>query len=142
MRRGYTLIEISIALTLLALLLLIAYPVTDRWRDRWAVRRASLEVAAFYHTARHAALLRATRVAVSFAPDTLRAVYEGLTDSAFISRTGPAEYGVSLTASTPLIRIGPNGVGYGAANSKVVLSRGMAAESLTTSRLGRLRRWP
>jgi hypothetical protein len=48
---------------------------------------------------------------------------------------------VSFRASRPVIRLYPNGFGLGAANTKIVLERGAAAESLTTSRLGRLKRW-
>jgi hypothetical protein len=48
---------------------------------------------------------------------------------------------VGLDASRAVIRIDPTGLGYGAANSTIVLQRGAVAESLTTSRLGRLKRW-
>ena len=142
MRNGYTLIESVLALTLLGLVLLIAVPLTHGWRDRAAVHRASLELAAFYHTARHAAALRATRVAITFGADSLTAVYEGVTDSTFAVRSGPGRFGVQLTASDSVVRIAPSGLGFGAANTKLLLRRGAAAESLTTSRLGRLRRWP
>jgi hypothetical protein len=40
-----------------------------------------------------------------------------------------------------VIRVGPNGIGWGAANTQLILRRGAAAESLTTSRLGRLKWW-
>ncbi len=56
-------------------------------------------------------------------------------------RPGPARHGVTLTASRSVIRIYSNGMGLGAANTKLVVRRGAAAESLTTSRLGRLKRW-
>jgi hypothetical protein len=46
-----------------------------------------------------------------------------------------------MRVSRPVIRLSPVGLGLGGSNTKVVLYRGAAAESLTTSRLGRLKRW-
>jgi prepilin-type N-terminal cleavage/methylation domain-containing protein len=141
MRRGFTILEVLVVLTIAAVLLALAVP---RWalrRDRLAVGRAAAEVASFYHTARYAAILRARQVRIEFAAASLRAVYEGATDSTFLVRAGPARHGVAFAASRTTIRIAPNGVGYGAANTRLVLSRGAAADTLTTSRLGRLKRW-
>jgi hypothetical protein len=69
------------------------------------------------------------------------AVYEAALDSTFLVRPGPARHGVVLLASRAVIRLDPTGLGFGAANSTLVLRRGAVAESLTTSRLGRLKRW-
>jgi len=115
-----------------------------RWgalRDRLTVDRATREVASFYQTARYGAIMRAQPVRIEFGAASLRAVYEGVRDSTFLTRPGPARLGVTLDASRPVIRISPNGIGYGAANTSLVLSRGSAADTLTTSRLGRLKRW-
>jgi hypothetical protein len=95
----------------------------------------------FYHHARYAGMMRAARVRMQFAPDTLQAYYESLRDSLFLSVPGPAARGVAMRASRSVIRIQANGIGWGAANTKIVLRRGSAAESLTTSRLGRLKWW-
>ena len=51
-------------------------------------------------------------------------------------------HGVALEASRAEIRLYPNGLGLGAANTKLVFRRGEAADSITISRLGRIRRWP
>lgn len=141
MRRGFTLIELLVVLTIAGVLLALLVP---RWalsRDRLAVQRATAEVASFYHTARYAAILRARQVRMEFGAANLRAVYEGVTDSTFLMRAGPARHGVAFGVSRATIRIAPNGMGYGAANTRLVLSRGGAADTLTTSRLGRLKRW-
>jgi hypothetical protein len=106
-----------------------------------AVSRATSEVASFYHQARYGAILRAQMVRMEFGSEALRAVYEGARDSTFILRPGPSRHGVLLEGSRTVLRIGPNGIGYGAANTTLVLRRGAVADTLTTSRLGRLKRW-
>jgi prepilin-type N-terminal cleavage/methylation domain-containing protein len=142
MRRGMSLVELTIVLSLIGSALLLTLPTIRGWGDRLAVRRASLEIAGFYQTARWAAVYRSSRVLVEFGPESLQAAYEGTEDSLFLARPGPARHGVSMTVTRPEIRVRPSGLGWGAANTKLVLRRGAAAESLTTSRLGRLRRWP
>jgi Tfp pilus assembly protein FimT len=127
--------------TLIAHMAAFGIPRIARWLDWIATERAAQELASFYHRGRLAAVFRSTRVRLEFGADTLRAVFEGAEDSTFIVTPGPARHGVALRVSRPVIRIHPNGLGYGAANTKLVLRRGAAAESLTTSRLGRLKRW-
>ena len=141
MPRGYTLVELLVVVTIVSLGLALLAPRWGGHRDRLAVHRATAEVASFYHAARFSAILRARQVRVEFATAGLRAVYEGATDSAFLLQPGPGRHGVTLTASRETIRISPNGVGYGAANTRLVLRRGAAADTLTTSRLGRLKWW-
>jgi prepilin-type N-terminal cleavage/methylation domain-containing protein len=141
MRCGVTLIEVVTVLAVIGLVTAIVTPSLSRWTDRLAVDRATQEVAMFYWQARTSAIFRGRRVRVEFRADSLRASFEGIADSLFLARPGPDRHGVSLRASRPLIRLYPSGFGLGAANTKIVLRRGAAAESLTTSRLGRLKRW-
>ena len=141
MRRGVTLAELAVVLAIVGTLCALALPRVTRWLDWIAVDRATTEVASFYATARFAAIYRDQRVRLEFRADSLRAVFEGVTDSVFLRRPGPARRAVRLTASRAIVRIGPTGLGFGAANTKLVLRRGAVAESLTTSRLGRLKRW-
>jgi prepilin-type N-terminal cleavage/methylation domain-containing protein len=141
MRRGVTLLEMIMVLAMVGILCALAFPRVAGWLDELAVSRATNEVASFYQTARIGAVFHSQRVRLEFDPDTLRAVFEGWPEAEYLTWPGPARLGVSLMASRVAIRIQPNGLGLGAANTKLVLRRGMAAESLTTSRLGRLRRW-
>jgi prepilin-type N-terminal cleavage/methylation domain-containing protein len=142
MRRGVTLIELLVALVIVGAVSAIALPRAARWLDWIAVDRATWEIASFYQTARFAAIARDQRVRLELRADTLRAVFEGVADSVFLRWPGPGRHAVRFTASRAVIRIQPNGLGFGAANTKLVLRRGAVAESLTTSRLGRLKRWP
>ena len=139
--RGVTLLELLIAIVAVGTLTAIIAPRFAQVRDRLATERAARDLVTFYRQARYAAIYRGTRVRMEFGPDTLRAVYESVTDSVFLSRPGPSRHGVTLSASRPVIRIYPNGFGYGAANTKLVVRRGMAAESVTTSRMGRVKKW-
>lgn len=127
--------------TIVGVVLGLAFPRWARERDRTAVRRAAGEVMVFYDAARYGAIMRARVVRIELGADALRAVYEGTSDSTFLVRPGPRRRDVSLSASRAVIRIAPNGLGWGGANTKIVLRRGLAAESLTTSRLGRLKWW-
>jgi len=141
MRRGFTLLEVISVIAIVGLVMAMAVPRFSRWADAMATDRATHELMTFYWQARTAAIFRGTRVRLEFAADSLRAAFEGLTDSVFLVRPGPSRHGVSFRSSRPIIRLYPNGFGLGAANTKIVLERGTAAESLTTSRLGRLKRW-
>jgi hypothetical protein len=109
--------------------------------DGLAVRRAVDETMVFYGAARLGALVRGSRVRIEFTPDSMIAVYETSSDSVFLRRAGPAQNGVDLSSSRTVIRIHPNGIGSGGSNTKLVFRRGEYAESLTTSRLGRLKKW-
>ena len=141
MQRGFTVVEVVVVVAIVGTLVGLLLPRWGPVRDGLAVDRATREVASFYHRARYAAILRAQPVRIEFGAESLRAVYEGVRDSTFLVHPGPARLGVGLDASRVVIRIGPNGIGYGAANTRLVLSRGAAADTLTTSRLGRLKRW-
>jgi prepilin-type N-terminal cleavage/methylation domain-containing protein len=142
MRKGVTLPELVVVIVMVGILLGLALPRLAAWLDWLAVDRAAQEIAAFHWTARFTAIFRAQRVRLDFSSDSLRATLEGPTDSVFLRWPGPARYGVSLTASRSTIRFQANGLGLGAADTKLVLRRGAEAESLTTSLLGRLKRWP
>jgi len=141
MQRGTTLLEIVTVVTLVGLLSVLAAPRASRWMDRIAVRRAADEAAVFYGAARFGAIMRGSRVRLEFRAESLAAFYEGLKDSLFLRQDGPAAGGVGLTTSRALIRILPTGIGSGGSNTTLVFRRGFYAESLTTSRLGRLKRW-
>lgn len=141
MRSGFTLYELVVVATVMGLITAIGLPKMARWLDRIAVSRAADDLATFYNRGRLAAVFQTRRVRMEFGADTLKAVFEGEQDSVFLSIAGPERHGATLEASRSVIRIHPTGYGWGAANTKLVVRRGEVAESLTTSRLGRLKRW-
>ena len=141
MRTGVTVLELLTVLTTIGIISLVAVPRVVGWWDGLLTQRAAREVALFYSRARLGAVFRAQRVRIEFTEESLRAFIDNGSDSAFLHQPGPGRGGVSMSASRPVIRLAPTGFGWGAANTKLVLRRGAAAESLTTSRLGRLKLW-
>jgi prepilin-type N-terminal cleavage/methylation domain-containing protein len=142
MRRGFTIIELAITLVVLGFVVTWAVPRFGHWLDRLAVMRAEEEVVGFYQRARLEALFRSVRVRVLITGDSLTATAIGDRDSLLFAARGPARHGVTLRASREVIRLYPNGLGLGGANSKIILGRREVLDSVTISRLGRLRRLP
>ena len=142
MARGATLSELMSATLIIAVLSSIVLPPLRRFLDSAAVVSAADQVAALHDVARQGAITRRRltryeidtgRVSVTLASrnpngawDTLRIVPLGA---------------VRASASQRIVTFSPLGIGFGASNTRVVLSRGMAVETLTVSRTGRLRRW-
>jgi prepilin-type N-terminal cleavage/methylation domain-containing protein len=139
MARGFTLIEVLTVVLIVGIVATVGTPTVIHAFDRLAVARAVNETTSFYRTARLAAVLYGRPVRVEFSADDLRAVFEGPPDSTFLVASGPAAHGVSLRASRSSVAFQPTGLGRGGANTKLVLRRGTAADSLATSRLGRIR---
>jgi prepilin-type N-terminal cleavage/methylation domain-containing protein len=137
-RRGATLPELLVALVVAGIVAAFAFTGAARLADSLAARGAARELRAALLTARHLAVLRATRAAL--AVDTTRAVLvvHVAAESALVRDVG-ASFGVRVSASRDTLAYGADGLGWGAANARLVLRRGAAAETVTVSRLGRVR---
>jgi prepilin-type N-terminal cleavage/methylation domain-containing protein len=142
MPRGFTLTELAVALTMVALLLVVGLPRLSGVLDWVAADRAAREVTTALAVARAAAVMRGTRTRVTIAADTLRIDrWEGADWRPYQRWPGPITEGVTLEVSNPEVVFGPTGMGWGASNTRVVLRRGSHTETITTSRLGRVKRW-
>ncbi len=137
-RVGVTLPELLIALTVAAILASIALSGAARVADSLAVRGAAHELRAGLREARHLAVLRAARAAVRVdtAPPVVTVVVASETSSV---RSIGARYGVRVSATRDSVAYAGNGLGWGAANARFVVQRRAAAETITVSRLGRVR---
>lgn len=137
-RTGITLLELLIALAVLAILAAMAVPrVTDR-RDRIAVRHAARLIADALATARSEAMAISQPVAVQLdAPHATLTVHAESDTLARLMLGG--SHGVSLRATRDSMAYTPGGLGLGAANLTIAVTRGSAAETVTVSRLGRVR---
>jgi len=142
MQRGYTLVELLAALVIVALVTAVTLPRFGDLLDRIAVERAASEMTTAFAVARNRAVLRATRARLSIAGDSLRVDEGG--DPTWVPATrgpGPDQHRVALTVSNPVVTFDPRGLGWGLANTRVVLSRGSQFATITMSRVGRVKRW-
>jgi prepilin-type N-terminal cleavage/methylation domain-containing protein len=140
--RGATLLELLSVLAIVAILTAIAVPPLARGLDRAAASAAADRYAALLEAARGRALASArfTRLALDTAQARAALLQRdpaGTWDTVRAWSLGD----VRVEASQPVVTFGPVGIGWGASNARVVLARGAAAETLTVSRTGRLKRW-
>src|SRR5206468_11747171 len=141
-RRGFTLVELVVVLVVIGVTCTFAVPRLRDILDRIAVERAAADVSLALGATRNAAVMWATRARLVIAADSLR--IDRWADAGWGTRRGwpgPASHGVALEVSNDTVVFGPTGMGWGASNTKIVLRRGSHSATLTTSRLGRVKRW-
>ena len=139
MRNGMTIIEVGVAVGILGILASVTFPRFGAYRDRIAVEAASTSTLSLLSTARHAALRRATTTAVHL--DTSGATINVVAGIDTLERRPLRQvHGVTMTTTRDSIAFASSGLGYGAANTQIILRRGLAAETIAVSRLGRARR--
>lgn len=139
MRQGLTLAELLLVCTFAGLVAGITLPRAASFVDVLRLQQASHEVAGAVTLARAAAIRRAnyTRLVIDGPHGELR--IESGPDTLY-RRNLRAMHRVALSASRDTITYAPSGLGYGIANSTIVVSIGQRAETVTVSRLGRMRR--
>lgn len=108
--------------------------------DRIALERAASRLTTALAVARSRAVLRATRARLSIAPDSLRIEELGAGWVVVARWPGPASDGVTLSASNPSVTFDAIGLAWGLSNTTIQLSRRSYTTTITTSRLGRVRR--
>lgn len=137
-RHGVTLIDQLLAITLLGIVMAITVHGAGALRDRLAVRSAARAVRGALGLARAQAIAGGTRAAVRFgARDGTVTVHVG-GDSSHRARLAHT-HGVHVQATRDSTAYLPSGLGFGAANVQIVLRRGVHADTVTVSRLGRVR---
>jgi Tfp pilus assembly protein FimT len=139
MRHGTTLLEMVLALSLATIAMAMALPAFTRLLDGIAVRGAAVEAHALFGAARHIAIHRATAVTVELDTAGARILVRATGDTVRARELGMV-HGVRLAATRSTTVYSASGLGYGASNLTLVISRGAAADTLTVSRLGRVRR--
>jgi prepilin-type N-terminal cleavage/methylation domain-containing protein len=142
MHKGHTLLELLVVLTIAGICLAVAAPLVTDVLDWIAADGAAHDVTMAFAIARQEAVLagQATRVLV-----TADSLVIDRRDSGVWLRwrrfPGPATRGVSLEVSNPEVVFSALGAGWGASNTTVMLNRGRRQERITTSRVGRVKRW-
>ena len=138
-RSGFTLLELLICASVMTTIGAIAVPRFSGLQHRLAVRGASSLLTRALLDARHHAARRGTRIAVRF--DTTAATVTVSAPSDTLARHDlHTLFGVSLAVTRDSIAYLPSGLGYGASNARFIVSRGTAADTVTVSRIGRVRR--
>jgi prepilin-type N-terminal cleavage/methylation domain-containing protein len=137
-RRGFTVVELTIAVVVIAILSAITMPAVAGLLDRVRVRSAVTEIESLFGAARHIAIARSAQATVEI--DTAARVISVTVAGETLRRSAAGtEHGVDLAANRASMSYAPTGVGYGAANLSIVVRRGSAIDTIVVSRLGRVR---
>ena len=138
-RPGTTLVEIVAVLALVTIATGVALPRAKRAVDRIAVQNATLTIAGACALARGGAIMRSGYASVTI--DTVAAaVLVTAGNDTLLSHSLIDGGSLTLSASRTTVTYGPTGLGFGASNTRVIARQGEAADTLYTSRLGRVRR--
>lgn len=136
--KGFTLLELLVVLTVTGILLAIGLPRARLTVDRTVVRSAASDVRATLGLARTLALAGHTVIVVDVdSGEGLLRIRHG--PNVLARRAVERAHGVELRATRDSLSYDPYGMGRGAANLSVILRRGLAAETVFVSRLGRIR---
>jgi hypothetical protein len=138
-RRGSTLVEQIALLALLGVLATVSIRGIARLLDATWVHIATRDVADLLALAREQATATGTRTAVRFDEAAGHVAVHAGTDT--VARYDFSAHGrVAMEATRDSMAYAPSGLGFGAANLRVVIQKGASAETLTVSRLGRVKR--
>jgi len=135
---GFTIVETTIVVAIAAALLAIMLPRAAQFVDRIEVRGAVTEIESLFSLARHVAIARGAQVTLDIDPaNRTLSIWTG-SELIRMREVGLA-HGVQLSSNRPSVTYSPIGVGYGASNLTMVVTRNSAADTIVVSRLGRVR---
>jgi prepilin-type N-terminal cleavage/methylation domain-containing protein len=142
MRNGFSLPEIVVVVAIAAVLSSVALPRLAGILDALAADGAARDVTTALAVARSTAIEQGRRARLVIREDSLLIDVWGNADwEPFLRWPGARDRGVQLLASNPQVMFSPTGIGWGVSNTKVMLTRGSHIETITTSRIGRVKRW-
>jgi prepilin-type N-terminal cleavage/methylation domain-containing protein len=138
-RPAFTLFEIVIVVTIIVVLTAIAMPRTRHLLDQVAVHGAASDAMAMLDLARHTAMTRGERISVDIDSAPARLTMRAGADT-IRKRNEQSAHGVHFAPSRSPVVYAQLGMGFGVSNLSLIVTRGAAAETVTVSRLGRVRR--
>jgi prepilin-type N-terminal cleavage/methylation domain-containing protein len=140
MRKGTTLIELVVVLTVIGILTAIAVPSVRGLLAGVLTDRAARQLMAAHRVASFTAILRGRVTRLEVTPESLVVRVVSGPDTGVVWRAaGPAADGVALVGPTTPLVFTPIGLPRGLGNGTYTFSRGDARRSVVISRLGRLR---
>ena len=138
MRRAFSLLELTIVVALLGLLMALAVPKFAALRDGASVRAAMADLGGLFSIARQSAITQRTTVSVLV--DTAAGSVEIRRGGRVVVRHAlRATYGITLGSNRDSAVYASRGFGYGVSKITVTIRRGSIIDTLTMSRLGRVR---
>jgi prepilin-type N-terminal cleavage/methylation domain-containing protein len=137
-RHGFTLIETVAVLVISGTLLSIAVPRLAGLRDAAAVRGAMSDLGSVFTLARQTAVTRRATVAIVI-DTTAGEVILRSQGQTFLRHGLQTSYGVRVSSNRDSAVYDPRGLAYGLSNLSISVRRGNFSDTLTMSRLGRVR---
>jgi len=137
-RLGSTLVEQTVIIAVLGVLTALVVRSISQQLDKLAVRGAAREARDVFASAREFAVASGVRTAVQIDPLLTELSAHADADTIVARRLGYL-HGVTLSSSRDSMAYSPSGLGYGASNLRIILVKRAAAETVTVSRLGRVR---
>lgn len=137
-RTGTTLVEQLVIVALLGILGALAVVRIGAVSDSIAVAGAAREVRDVFASAREFAVATGARTAVTIDPALASVTALAGTDTVTNRPLGTLHQ-VRINSTRDSMAYSSSGLGYGAANLRVIVQRHAAVETVTVSRLGRVR---
>ncbi|MEP6763329.1 MAG: hypothetical protein ABJB66_03410 [Gemmatimonadaceae bacterium] len=137
-KHGTTIVEQLVILVVVGIMAAIVVRSIAGALDVLAVRGAVREIKDVFAAAREYAVAAGVRTAVQIEPLPARVSALAGSDTVVV-RPLALLHQVSLVTSRDSMAYSPSGLGYGASNLRVIVSRHTTAETVTVSRLGRVR---
>ena len=130
--------EIVLVLTIVGVLTAVAMSRTRDLLNAAAVRGAVADAAGMFELARHTALARSERISVDLDSAPARLTMRAGSDT-IRRRNEYVAHGVRFMVSRSPVVYTQLGLGFGVSNLTLVITKGAAADTVTVSRLGRVR---
>lgn len=137
-RRGSTLLEQVLVVTIVGIGVALATVGAVRLLDAAHVHAAARDVAAMFTLARDRAMATDEPAAVRL--DAMHQQVRVHVTSDTVAVLDLRARGVTLLTTRDSMTYTSNGLGFGAANLRVILARGRSQDTITVSRLGRVKR--